>query len=314
MAKLKTYSIATDIASGVCDTDRLHATIKAGTAITNFEGIVMQGDVLDIYGDILADESVLDTLILAHDPSAISSTSHYILGLVPPKIADKPLTAINYKTELLSNIRLEPVYYFSNDGLLTKTEYRHEWTDGEGSHSKLVIEITETYTTKTSDASLNPSERAIELRTKTWKWAFEDGILDEVNPKVKEKPYTTSAQQRRVGTRRRENIISAFGDNVGMVLVFQGIATDEADANMKLKELARTFQTELDTYKIFGDEEIYQTISNDTSITWLDETVFSTPLPGPLSPYDGLYDTLLVDMQGKTLRTYAIEKLKGLVK
>ena len=215
---------------------------------------------------------------LINSGAKIPSTTPYILGLVSPAIAKKDIISINYKTELLSGVRLEPVYIFTNDGLLDKTSYYHEYVDEQNNpQSKLVLEVSEVYTAKPEDAGLNPSEKALEKRTKTWKWAYEDGLLDEVNIKEKEKPYKTSAQQRRLGERRRENIISAFSDNVGMVLVLQGIATDAVDADQKLKELARVFHDNLDTYKIYGDEQIYIDVANDTVITWLDNTVLSTP-------------------------------------
>jgi len=316
MTIIKTYSVAADITSSTIDITKLHREILDSSCVVNLFGLEVDDDVINVYGDSISSVVTMDAILDSHT-SANTKPKHYILGIVPPSIVEKDIIAINYKTELKSGIRLEPTHHFTDDGLLDKTEYHHEYIDAQSvSQHKLVIEVSESYTTKATDIGLNPSERAIEKRTKTWKWAYEDGVLDSVNCKTKEKPYKNSVNQRRIGTRRRENILSALGDNVGYALVLQGIATDEANANILLKQLARTFQTSMDTYKVYGDENVYQEILNDVTIPWLNDTVFSTPFVAahPLKAYEGLYDTMLVDMQGKTLRTYAIEKLKGLVK
>lgn len=67
MATLKTYNVTTDIASGVVDSDSLHKSISLTSYVTGFKGLRLTGDTLDVLGSSLANETALDSLILAHD-------------------------------------------------------------------------------------------------------------------------------------------------------------------------------------------------------------------------------------------------------
>lgn len=66
MALLKTYSIGSDITSGTVNTSRLHIAINSSGHVNGFKGITTRGDVLEIEGDKLSDESGLNAIVLSH--------------------------------------------------------------------------------------------------------------------------------------------------------------------------------------------------------------------------------------------------------
>ena len=66
MAKLKTYSVSGNITGGIVKENKLHKEISASGAITSFDGIVVSGDVLEIYGAAIANQVLLDDTILNH--------------------------------------------------------------------------------------------------------------------------------------------------------------------------------------------------------------------------------------------------------
>jgi len=241
---------------------------------------------------------------------------HYIRKLVVPSAQSKDLFSIHYKVDLLSGIRLEPEFVFTNDGFLSETRYYYEYNDLENvAHKDLVLIVSESYTTHPDDDELNPSERSVQTRTKVWKWAYTDGTVDEVNVKTKTKKYKTSSQQIRIGTRRRSNIIGVMSDNVGMALIFLGQATGRKDAQKKMRKFARIYDHVMNPYKVYADTGIYEETLNDTVTTWLDTVVPpSSTLPTALLPYKPLFDSVLIDMQGKTIRAYMINKFKGILK
>lgn len=67
MVKLKTYSISVDITASVCASNKLHTEIKDSGYVNNFRGLIIQDDVLDVYGDSLNDGPSLDTLVRDHN-------------------------------------------------------------------------------------------------------------------------------------------------------------------------------------------------------------------------------------------------------
>jgi len=67
MAKLKTYSISTNITSALVDSGRLHGEIQSSGYVSGFKGISIDGDNVEIIGDSLLNESALDTLLQNHD-------------------------------------------------------------------------------------------------------------------------------------------------------------------------------------------------------------------------------------------------------
>lgn len=66
MAELKTYSISTDITDQAVSAKLLDAEIIASASVTNYSGCTVNGDVLKIKGDSIANETILDSTVLAH--------------------------------------------------------------------------------------------------------------------------------------------------------------------------------------------------------------------------------------------------------
>ena len=74
MAIVKTYSVAADITAGACDPSSMSREIEDSGTVTDFNGIDLDGDVLDVRGGSINDEPGLDAVVLAHDglPKSIS--------------------------------------------------------------------------------------------------------------------------------------------------------------------------------------------------------------------------------------------------
>lgn len=66
MALLKTYTISTDITAGAVNSNRLHKELSDAGDITNFTGIIVQGDSLKVLGDSFITEANVDTTVLNH--------------------------------------------------------------------------------------------------------------------------------------------------------------------------------------------------------------------------------------------------------
>lgn len=66
MATVKTYSIANDTEHGQVRGNQLHAEILSSASVTDFSGISTHGDVLDVMGAALANETALDAVVAAH--------------------------------------------------------------------------------------------------------------------------------------------------------------------------------------------------------------------------------------------------------
>jgi len=69
---VKSYSIADDFTSGV-NLPKLSAETSASGAVAGFDGINIDGDVVDVLGYALSDEVVLDALIAAHDTTDLAA-------------------------------------------------------------------------------------------------------------------------------------------------------------------------------------------------------------------------------------------------
>jgi len=103
----------------------------------------------------------------------VEKGTHYIRTLVTDYARTKEVTSLNYKTDLKSGIRLDPVHYFTADGLLNYTIYLHGDIP--------VLRVSEVYEYNAADAAnteMNQSKKAIHSRNKIWEYYFEDGTLD----------------------------------------------------------------------------------------------------------------------------------------
>lgn len=85
MALLKTYNV-----SNLC-IECLHHEIEVSGYISNFGGIQVTGDSVDVFGDSMLDETALDAVVAAHDGESLESM----------KI--KKLSEIDLKTTSLIN-------------------------------------------------------------------------------------------------------------------------------------------------------------------------------------------------------------------
>ena len=91
--------------------------------------------------------------------------------------------------------------------------------------------------------------------------------------------------------------------NVGTGGILSGIFTDEADLFDKMTLLLADYTADFNTWIETGRGEIFNDVLNDTSHTWLDSAVIDSANTQVLCP----------QMIGLDLRTYIIDKLKGLI-
>lgn len=247
---------------------------------------------------------------------------HLIRELVTNYAKKKDLISINYKTDLKSGVRLDPIHYFTNDGLLEKTMYLHG--------SKPVLLVSEEYEYNQADeanSEMPISKRGIHNRTKTWRYYYEDGTLDETNTegtyKEKSKIYKTDIEGLVVGGKRRHNIQIILSQRAGTLLVIMGVFQDSKQVKDAMRAVSNTHSTAFTEYEKFGTETIYDEISNDTTHQWLNTYIptnqdltnlvtagqMSATQEAMLKNAFAYYD--LTNIQGMTIRQYFIEKLKG---
>ena len=250
---------------------------------------------------------------------------HLLRQLAVKSVGRKEIPAINYKTELKSGVRLIPEYTFTKDGLIDHVIYYYEIN----STKKPVIKVTETYQYQAADATLNPSEKGIESREKKWHYYFEDGTLDtDTNAsKTKYKAYNSNRLIIEVGNKRRTNIVSILSEKLGAILVVLGVFTTDANGSAKhkaydaLRNVSREFSTDFNEFKLYATKNIYTAITNNTSFTWFNthvptqaEFVASGKTTAEGATYQATMNALgLQEAQGKKIKDYMIEKLKGKV-
>jgi len=255
-----------------------------------------------------------------------NSRKHILRSLCVDSVLNKDLTAINYKTELKTDVRLDAEVSLTNDGLIEETIYYYE----VDSAKKPVIKVAETYEYHSSDMAFNPAERGMHSQEKKWQYYFEDGTLDtsEKHTKTKFKEYKENRQILEVGYNRRSNVVARASTTMGSILVILGVFNDDETSTGKkkaydaMRSLSSKYSTDFTEYKTYGTTNLYSSIANDTEFTWLNVNVPTeaqlvasgkTAIEG--ATYQGYVDALeLNDMQNKSIRTYFVEKLKGLVK
>jgi len=283
----------------------------------------IEKDKLIVTPNVNTDTTALTAIVNGYVKNA---KRHLLRSLCVDSVKNKDLTAINYKTELASGIRLDAEVSLTNDGLIKDTTYFYE----KESTKKAVIKVTETYEYHSSDMAFNPTERGMYSQEKKWQYYFEDGTLDAAveNTKTKFKIYKTNRQILEVGHNRRSNVVARASTTMGSILVILGffiddeISTGKKKAYDALRSLSRKYSTDFTEYKTYGTIDLYSSLANDTEFTWLNvnvpteaQLVASGKTAAEGTTYQGYVDALgLNGMQNKTIRTYFIEKLKGLVK
>lgn len=228
-------------------------------------------------------------------------TNPYVIHtLVHESLHNKEFRDINYKTELKSGNKLHDVQDFSADGFISKTEFYDGYIDPSNKGDN-AIRITEVYTTDPAHASLYPSARGVETREKTRAWYLADGSLDESHVKITTKKYDTQAKKNTEGQRRRNNIINKLTENTAMGGIFSGVFADSNDAHVKLVDLMELHSGAFSTYITSGRGHIYDDLTAESNVAWLDTVVLDTQYTQAMIP----------QMIGMTLRNYILEKLKG---
>jgi len=113
--------------------------------------------------------------------------------------------------------------------------------------------------------------------------------------------------------------------NLGAAKVLLGIYSTDANGSAKqkaydaLRRLSRTFSSDFNEFKLYATTNIYASIASDTAFAWLNvhvptkaEFITSGKTEAEATVYQNYINTLgLSDMQGKKIRAYMIDKLKG---
>lgn len=257
--------------------------------------------------------------------SVIDKGFHYIRKLVTNYAKTKDLISINYKTDLKSGVRLDPVHHFTNDGLLDNTVYLFE--------DKPVLNVSEIYSYSKTDMEnkdMPLSKKGIYSRTKIWRYYLEDGTLDESNDegtyKEKKKLYKTDIESLTIGSRRRHNIQIILSQRAGALLVILGVFQESKEVQDAMRNISATYSANFQEYEKYGTELIFDDILNDTTYSWLDTYVptdidlNNMVIAGHINEQtkaiiQGTFNTYdLTNIQGMTIRNYFVEKLKGNMK
>ena len=271
---------------------------------------------------------MVNKLLVNADPEqleVIKDGYHFIRSLITNYAKKKDLISINYKTDLKSGVRLDPIHYFTNDGLLKKTIYNYD--------SKPVLVVYEEYQYNSDDeanTTMPISKRGIHGRTKTWRYYFEDGTLDETNKegtyKEKSKIYKTDREGLVVGGKRRKNIQIILSGRAGLLLVIMGVYTNVKDVKDQMRNVSAKYSSSFQEFEKYGTENIFTDIENDNEFSWFNTYIptdvdmtnlvtagqMSATQQGMLKGAFQHYE--LTNIQGLTVRQYFLEKLKGNIK
>lgn len=252
------------------------------------------------YSDVTTDEVAKNDFISKYN---YDNKDYLIYSLVSESLKKIDVKDINYKTELISGKKLNPIQSFSNEGFLTSTKYYVDYVDSLNPGT-LVLVIDESYTTMPEDSSEYPSVRRPLSRTKIRKWTRSNGDIDTFNTKVTTKHYDSFSKRNKEGVRRRNEIINILSENTAMGGILSGIFLSEQDSFNKLTSIMEQYSSSISSYVKSGRSNIYSDIQNDSSNTWLDGIVVDSVQTQAMTP----------QMIGMTLRSYIIEKLKGNIK
>lgn len=258
--------------------------------------------------------TTLDSTISSHVGStAWEAPCHRICDDVSNVIAEKPIYAINYKTELEPEIIYTPVFIIGDvgatAGLLERTEYYRDFVDNDNKGT-IVLQVEETYIIDDSEVGADHTRKPVLSRTKTWKYYMDDGTIDETVSKSKTKLYNTRTKRHKEGVKRRTNVIEQLIDNVGTAGILAAMAgatagfTSEEDAHVKLTLLQERDADEFSSWTTSGLGSLTSVVTNDNDTDWLDLVIPDFAHTQALVPW----------MIGLTLRYYIVEKLKGNIK
>jgi hypothetical protein len=234
------------------------------------------------------------------------SPGHALINdLVNPGINTNDHRDINYKTQLKDGISLHPVHYFSDDGLIEKTELYLNYLD-EQNKGILILVVDEVYTLNQNQIDLPKTAREVIARTKVRKWNIDEQDADAFNVDTKTtiKKYDTRRKKSDEGYRRRKNVIDRLTENVGLAGILSAAFTDENDANTRLIELLAIYSQQYNIYKEVGSPDMHNAIDVDAVTTWLDTVVIDNAYTQSMCPW----------MIGMTFREYIKDKLNGDIK
>ena len=71
---LKTYSVSADITAGICEPVSMSREIGESATIDDFRGVNLDGDVLEVRGESILDETALDLVVQNHDGQGKANT------------------------------------------------------------------------------------------------------------------------------------------------------------------------------------------------------------------------------------------------
>jgi len=229
----------------------------------------------------------------------IDNNGHYplIYDLVEPFFQNMPFHSIHYKINLISGVKLHPVYNFDINGSLVDTTYYLD-----DSKTVEILQVTSSYTFDDSQTLLEPSARDVLERDTDREWIQTNGIYHSYK-KTTHKKYDSFEKKNEEGQRRRGNLINTANLNLATAIILTGNAANPIESQNLLVDFFQRNAASIDNYKITGGGNIYTDIDTDSG-TWLDTTVQD----------DANTQALVPQMIGSTMRDYAKNKLKAKIK
>lgn len=238
----------------------------------------------------------------SYDPAPIDDTRPRIFDLLDDRFKKGDHRDINFKRHLKNNKYLQAIRKFSIDGLIGDVEYYDGYVD-DNDKGDLTVKVEHVWDVDTVEPI--PAARNIKERTsKKFTWYNRNGGANSSFKIKGKKKYITDKEINDEGIRRRNNIMGIAQTNIGAILVLNGSATDQADAEDKMIDLFKEYNSSFSTYIKSGKGPIYGDLENDTTFTWLDNDVGATA-----AGYLGLDSS----WNTKKVWEYSVDKLKGLV-
>lgn len=211
---------------------------------------------------------------------------------------------INYKTELVTGIKLHPVFTFGITGLLEQTIYYKDYIDdNDKGEEVLKAEITWVID---NDETI-PSAKSIISRETKRSWMNKEGNYSS-KTKISPKKYDTKDKKNDAGSRMRLNLRRDAEYKIGTALFFADISTNGGNTlnpTDVMTNFLEHYTKAFYTWHITGKGTLYDDIQNDSETfhNWLNWIIPDTPETQALIP----------DSIGMTIRAYSVDKFKGLI-
>lgn len=237
--------------------------------------------------------SLVNINIIIEEELAISE-------IVNPQSDKKDFRDINYNNELISGIKLHPVFTFGLSGLLESTIYYNGFVDMSNKGEEI---LRSDISWVVDNDEVIPSAKSIVERTTTRKWKKKGGGYSN-KQKVTPKKYDTNNKKNDAGSRMRLNLRRDAEQKLGTAIYLCDLDINGAPTLNPTDEMTsflEFYTNAFYTWHITGKGTIYDDILNDNTKSWMDWVVPDNVSTQAMIPF----------MIGVSIRDYSVSKFKG---